>query len=309
LDEVITYSLIDPEDEARLHPDPEAALELPGAPVVLRNSLAPERSQMRRTLLPSLLRTAWDNLRFLERVAIFEVGSVYYKLREPDLAEADPGVAEPRRLAVLMTGPRRARWWEDVDRAPLDYFDLKGVAEGLLEALALADKVAWARGKHPAFHPGRCARVAFGEDELGVVGELHPLVREAFDLPEQPVLLLDWDLDLLMEAARAADAAKEVGRISNYPMVHEDLALVVDEAVPALDVQRAILAAGAPLVIEAVLFDVYRGAQVAQGRKSLAFALTYQSPGQQLSEKDVTKLRQRILKRLRKDLDATLRGA
>ena len=140
---------------------------------------------MRRTLLSSALRTAWANLRFVERVAIFEVGHVYYKAGAPDIEVAATGVGEPRRLSVLLTGPRQARWHKDVDREMVDYFDLKGIIDALLESLGLADKVQWAKGAHPSFHPGRCAQVTLGERELGGMGELHPLVRDAFDMPEQ----------------------------------------------------------------------------------------------------------------------------
>ncbi len=317
LDEVIIYSLIDPEDELRLTPGtfaeaPDRGIDLPGEPVVLRNALAPERSQMRRTLLPGLLRTAWDNLRFLDRVTIFELGHVYYKVGEPDLEAAETGIAEPRRLGILLTGPRQSRWWEPTDREPMDYFDLKGIVEALLSRLDLeplgSAGVQWTRGKHPSFHPGRCAKVRLDDKDLGYIGELHPLVGETFDLPEQPIVLMEWDLDVLLEAARAAEAEKKLGWVSTYPQVHEDLALVVDESVPALEVQRALLEIGAPLVTRVLLFDTYRGPQVGQGRKSLAFALTYQAPDRPLRDRDVEKLRKRLIKRIEQQVGATLRG-
>ncbi|MBN1487787.1 MAG: phenylalanine--tRNA ligase subunit beta [Anaerolineae bacterium] len=309
LDEIITYSLVGPEDEVLLHPVAGQSLELPGTPVVLRNSIAPERSQMRRSLLPGMLRTAWSNLRFMDYIAVFEVGSIYYKVGEPNLEAGDTGVAEPRQLSVLLTGPRQGRWWQETDREYVDYFDLKGIVEALLARLALVDQVAWSKGAHPAFHPGRCAKVALGDKTLGYMGELHPLVREAFDLPEQPVVVLELDLAILMEAAEAADAEKKVGTMATYAPVYEDLAFVVDEAVPALDLQRAIVKAGYPLVADALLFDVYRGPQVGEGRKSLAFALTYQAPDRSLDEKDVGKLRNRIIKQLERGLKAQLRTA
>ncbi len=311
LDEVITYSLIDPEDEGRLHPDPEMGLILPGEPVMLQNYLSPDRSQMRRTLLPGALRTAWSNLRFLRRIAIFEIGRIHYKAGKPNAEEGETGVADPRHLSVLLTGPRRYPWWGDEGEGPemLDYFDLKGYVEALLEKLALDEEAEWARGKHPAFHPGRCATVSLGGRELGTLGELHPLVREAFDLPEQPVNVLEWDLEALMEAALGAEEEKAIGQISPYAPVHEDLALVVDENVPALDVKRAIVEGGYPLVRSVRLFDVYRGEQLTEGKKSLAFALTYQAPNRSLKERDVKKLRQRILRRLDEEVGADLRGA
>ncbi len=309
LDEVITYSLVDPKEEGRLTPAGGQPVELPGTLITLRNYLSPERSQMRRTLLPALLRTAWANLRFLERVAVFEIGRIYYGVGAPDPEKAETGVAEPRHLGILMTGPRRERWWSATDREMVDYFDLKGVVDALLAHLSLADKVRWVRGEHPSFHPGRCAEVRMGETVLGVSGELHPWVAKTFDLPEQPVLVLEWDLDALLRAVDAAEIGKKVAFVSPYAPIHEDLALVVDEKVPAVDVQRAILQAGYPLVTQALLFDIYRGPQVGEGRKSLAFALSYQAPDRSLSDQDAEKLRKRLVKYLESSLHATLRKA
>jgi len=308
LDEIISYSLIDPADEPRLA-SPGTALTFAGEAIPLRNSLSPERSQMRRSLLPGLLRTARNNLRFLERVALFEVGRVHYRLATPNPAAGETGVAEPRRVAMVLAGPRQGRWFEATDRSALDYFDLKGIVEAFLERLALLDKAQWERGAHPSFHPGRCARVTVEGREIGYLGELHPLVCEAFDLPVQPVVALEWDLEALLDAARAAEGGKHVGMISAYPPVHEDLALIVDAGTPALDVQRAILQAGLPLVTRALLFDIYQGPQVGEGKKSLAFALTYQSPGKALDESDVEKLRMRIIKVVEKQLGAKIRRA
>ncbi len=308
LDEVITYSLVDPQDEGRLTPPAAAPLTLPGQPVLLQNPLAPERAQMRRTLLPGLLRTAWANLRYLERVAIFELGRIYYAAGQPSVPEARTGVAEPRYLGALLTGPRQARWWQPQDRSALDYFDLKGIVESLLQSLGLLAETQWQRGDHPSFHSGRCAEVRLHGKRLGFIGELHPLVREAFALPEQPIVLLEWDLDLLLAAAGAVEPERRLKFISNFPPVREDLALVVDEDVPALDVQRAILKAGYPLVVGALLFDVYRGPQVPPGKKSLAFALSYQAPDKMLSSKNINSLRRRILKQVQKRFGATLRA-
>ncbi len=307
LDEVITYSLVDPQDEARLAAAGQTP-ELPGTPVQLRNPLAPERSQMRRTLLPGLLRTAWANLRHTERIAIFEVGRIYYRTNAPRVEAGETGVAEPRRVALLLTGPRAGAWWQATDRTTLDYFDLKGIVDALLRMLNLEATARWTRSSHPALHPGRSADVFVGETRLGSLGEVHPLVRAAFDLPDQPVLVLEWDLEALLQVAREAEKGKKIGMISPYPPIHEDLALVVDEATPALDVQRAIVEGGYPLVTQALLFDIYRGEQVGAGKKSLAFALTYQAPDKVLDEKDVERLRKRILKAVEQRVGAKLRG-
>lgn len=307
LDEVITYSLVDPQDETRLATGGREPV-LPGMPLQLRNPLAPERSQMRRTLLPGLLRTAWSNLRYMERVTIFEIGRIYYREGAPQVERGRTGAAEPRHVALLLTGPRADAWWQASDRTTLDYFDLKGIVDAWLKAVNLDAPARWVRSQHPALHPGRSAEVWVGETRLGDLGELHPAVRAAFDLPEQPVLVLEWDLEALLKATGEAERTKKVGMLSPYPPIHEDLALVVDEATPALEVQRALVEGGYPLVTEAVLFDVYRGEQVGAGKKSLAFALTYQAPDKMLDEKDVERLRKRIIKAAEQRVGAKLRG-
>ncbi|MCX7680529.1 MAG: phenylalanine--tRNA ligase subunit beta, partial [Anaerolineae bacterium] len=296
LDEVITYSLVDIEDEGKLRPygpppDPADYLRL-------LNPLSADRAYLRRTLLPSLLRTARENLRFLERVAIFEIGAVYEPSEGKELPE------EPRRLAIVMTGPREPRsWLQGQDRAPLSFYDLKGVVEALLAGLGLEGT--FEPGEHSAMHPGRCARVSVGGRLIGTMGELHPLVREAFDLPDQPVCALEFDLEALLEGW---GAPRKMIPLSVHPPVYEDLALVVDERVPAEQVYTLIMQTGAPLVRSAVLFDVYRGEQIGEGRKSLAYRLTYQADDRTLTDEEVARLRAKIIRRLERELGATLRG-
>jgi phenylalanyl-tRNA synthetase beta chain len=137
------------------------------------------------------------------------------------------------------------------------------------------------------------------------MGELHPLVREAFDLPAQPICALEFDLDGLLSdwgVPRAMSA------ISAHPPVYEDLAILVDEDVPAVRVRDLIAQTGASLVRSVVLFDVYRGEQAGRGRKSLAYRLTYQADDRTLTDREVGSLRTRIVRRLERELGATLRG-
>jgi phenylalanyl-tRNA synthetase beta chain len=296
LDEVITYSLVDVEDEGKLRPQgppPEPARYLR-----VRNPLSVERAYLRQTLLPSLLHTTRENLRFLDRVAVFEIGAVYLPVEGQTL----PG--EPGRLGIVMTGPREDRsWLTGQDRAPVDFHDLKGVVETLLAGLGLEGT--FEPGGHPAFHPGRCAQVSVGDSVVGVTGELHPVVREAFGLPTQPVCALEFDLDRLLAAW---GAPRSMVPISVHPPVYEDLAVVVDEDVPAVRVRDLIAQTGAPLVRSAVLFDVYRGEQAGAGRKSLAYRLTYQADDRTLTDREISRLRAKIVRRLERETGATLRG-
>jgi phenylalanyl-tRNA synthetase beta chain len=296
LDEVITYSLVSFEDEGRLHPgasrpDPDSYLQL-------RNPLSSEQDTLRQTLLPSLLNTTRQNLRFIDRVAIFEIGRIYVPVEGQTLPD------EPRRLGIVMTGPREERSWLDhQDRTQMDFFDLKGVVEALLTRLKVDGT--FKPGQHDAFHPGRCARVSVGGEEVGVMGELHPLVRAAFELPEQPVCASEFDLDALLEPW---GAPQEMIPLSAHPPVYEDLAVVVDEEIPAVHVRDLIRQAGMPLLRSITLFDVYRGAQVGSGKKSLAYRLTYQAEDRTLTDEEVAQLRDRIVSQLEEELGATLRS-
>ncbi len=296
LDEVITYSLVDAEEERPFHP--------PAAPfdaeryLRLRNPLSSDRSALRQTLLPSLLHVARKNLRFLDRVAVFEIAAVYLPVEGQTLPE------EPRRLGIVMTGPREERSWiAGQDRSPMGFYELKGVVETLLARLGVEGT--FVPHQHPAFHPGRCARLHIGEQTPGVMGELHPQVREAFGLPSQPVCALEFDLEELLAAG---DRARKMKPISTHPPVYEDLAVVVDEALPAASVYRVIMQAGGALLRSAELFDVYRGEQIGAGRKSLAYRLTYQADDRTLTDQDASKLRARIVRTLERELGAALRG-
>ena len=306
LDEVITYSLVDVEDEGKLESSRATAegrrssrATAEGRPYLrLRNPLSAERAYLRQTLLPSLLDTARENLRFLDRVIIFEVGAAYRPVEGQTLPD------EPLLLSIVMTGPREARsWLAGQDRTPLGFYDLKGVVETLLAGLGLEGT--FEPGEFPAFHPGRCAQVSAGGEVVGVMGELHPLVREAFDLPAQPVCALEFDLDKLLATW---GVPRKVASISVHPPVYEDLAVVVDEDAPAVRVRDLIAQTGKSLVRSVVLFDVYRGEQVGTGKKSLAYRLTYQADDRTLTDKEVAKLRGKIVRRLERELGATLRS-
>ncbi len=296
LDEVITYSLIDLEDEAKL--DPGGAPPDPDDYLHVQNPLSSEMDTLRQTLLPSLLRTTRQNLRFLDRVSIFEISQVFLPQEGQTLPD------EPRRLGVVMTGPREERsWLEGQDRTAVDFYDLKGVVETLLDRLGLEG--AFERAKQPTFHPGRCAEVRVDGEAVGMMGELHPLVREAFDLPEQPVCALEFDLDALLASW---GRAPEMTPISAHPPVYEDLAVVVDEDVPAVRVRDRIAEAGAPLVSSVALFDVYRGEQVGARKKSLAYRLTYQAEDRTLTDEEVADVRAAIVRRVEEELGAKLRS-
>ncbi|MBW2306527.1 MAG: phenylalanine--tRNA ligase subunit beta [Deltaproteobacteria bacterium] len=297
LDEVITYSLINIQDECRLIPGNPAPD--PRQYVAVRNPLSAERVHLRRTLLPGLIHTARENLRFTERVAIFEIGSVYW----PRHGERLPD--EPFHLGLLMVGPRDVRTWLPSQHGhTMDFFDMKGLVETIVDRIGMAGAV-WEKSTHPALHPGRAAQVSNDQGVGGHLGELSPAVSNAFDLPDRTVVVAEFNLELLL---RHWGHAKPMARFSNQPPIFEDLAVVVDAAVPAARVVQGIREAGGELLQKIELFDMYRGPQLEKGRKSLAFALTYQSMDRTLKDEEAAQIRQRILRHLEKELGAVLRG-
>lgn len=295
LDEVITYSLTSPEEEAKLKLQVETN---EGTQISLLNPLSQERSHLRQTLIVGLLQTARDNLRMLPRIQVFEVGSIFLP-REGELLPE-----EPRRLALLLTGARLAASWHHTNPGNFDFFDLKGRLEILLNGLHLNQPIRWEQSQTLPYHPGRCARLMLGSQELGTLGELHPQIRQEFGLPAQSVCVAELNLDLLLEHWQQAHQMNE---ISGFTPIYEDLALVVDQETPASHIQEEMLQVGQPLLQHAVLFDVYTGEQVPANKKSLAYALTFQAVDRTLQDKDVEKVRQKIIRRLEQTCGAQLR--
>ncbi|MFI5400193.1 MAG: phenylalanine--tRNA ligase subunit beta [SAR324 cluster bacterium] len=302
LDEIITYSIISLADEAKLHPD--RAVVDPARYLSVRNPLDAERAHLRRNLLTGALNTARANLRFGARVATFETGCVFYPRPGQTLPD------EPRRLCAVLTGPRQPATWNAGGAGSaeppvsFDFFDIKGVAEALLAGMAI-DKVEWRPGEDPAYHPGRRAEVRTDGRLLGVLGELHPRVAAAFDLPDRAVCALEFDLDALLALWRDN---RQMQPVSAHPPIYEDLAFVVDGGLQAETVRALIEQTGRPLLRDVRLFDLYRDDKLGAGKKSLAYALTYQADDRTLTDAEVAKVREKIVRRAAEELGAVLRA-
>jgi phenylalanyl-tRNA synthetase beta chain len=174
---------------------------------------------------------------------------------------------EPLRLVIALSGPRSLPAWQRSD-------------------------------------PGKCARILIGERQVGVLGELHPKVRERYDLPERPVVTAELDLEVILESISEGHAVEPVPA---FPPVLEDLAVVVEEEVHADEVEALLRRAGGHLLIDVKLFDLYRGEQIPEGKKSLAYSMVYQAPDRTLTDEEVAKVRARVIKKLESDLGAKLR--
>jgi phenylalanyl-tRNA synthetase beta chain len=296
LQEVITHRLTSTDrDSRRLSPE-TPPVDMPY--YTLANPISPERSVLRQSLLASVLEIVERNARIRERITIFEISPVFLRSEEGELPN------EVKQLVIAITGPRAPNNWGGADTAPMDFYDLKGIVESMLESLYIMG-TAFQPAMHPSFHPGKCARVMVGENPIGIMGELHPQVAEQYELPETPLLGANFDLDALIANV---PALFRVDPIPNQPPILEDIALILDETIPADRVESIIRQSGGQRVTDVHLFDVYRGKQIGPGKKSLAYSLTYQDPERTLTDEDAAKLRNKIVRRLEQELGAKLRG-
>ena len=288
--EAVNYSFCDPNcfDKIRLKADDPLRNTLQ-----LRNPLSPEMSVLRTTLTPGVLENAQHNRNHqIDTIALFEIGSVFLH---------DGEEKEPERVAGVLAGQVGEGVYSDPHRPP-DFFDIKGLVEGMLEVCGVVD---WTLQKTdvPTFHPGRNAEVLLGDKRIGVFGEVHPVVLENYDLPYK-AYLFEFDLEGLAEATTFA---KRFEPISIYPKVARDLAIVVDKTVLSDMPTELIYTTGGDAVDSVRLFDVYEGEQVPEGKKSLAYTITYHSATETLTDKAVNALHDEVVKRLNQELGAELR--
>lgn len=288
LQEVVSYRLTSPERESRLVQY--------GEYVELANFISPERRVMRRSLLAAVLEAAEKNAR-AGSIALFELGPIF-EPKKNDLPD------EPGRLALVMTGARLATAWDVKDSPNYDFYDMKGRLELLLSGLRHKD-VSFAPADSVSYlHPGKAAEVKVSGQTVGVFGELHPLIREKYEVGDAPLIVAEFDLDKL----RGLSPAYGIAPVSEFPPVYEDIAVIVDESVPAARLEALIRQTGGRTVTDVRLFDVYRGEQIGAGKKSLAYSLSYQASDRTLTDPEVAQIRQRIVKRLEEVLGAKLRG-
>lgn len=295
LQEAITYRLtsIDQETQAYLpgqSPDTENYVRL-------RNPIAPERSVMRQSLLGSVLEVLEKNARIRERLAFFEIAPVFIQTADNSLPD------EPRKLVIGMSGKRDIPTWNQKDTGNLDFYDLKGVLESLLDQLHL-QAVTYQPGENASMHPGKTAHILVGQTLIGVLGELHPRVKQNYDFLSPAVYVAEIDLEALLPLIPLRFESQPV---SVFPPVLEDIAMIVAEEVPADQVEALIRQTGGKLLTDVRLFDVYRGDRIGAGKKSLAYSMTYQAQDHTIEAKESTSLRNKIVHRLERELGAVLR--
>ncbi|MBM3269674.1 MAG: phenylalanine--tRNA ligase subunit beta [Candidatus Sericytochromatia bacterium] len=260
--------------------------------VSLTNPLS-DMGILRLSLLPSLLEVARINFnQGAERIALFEVGRTYRREWGSN--------TESLQVAALAVGDLARGLWK---RAPevlqADFGWSLGVAESVLGALGLGDLAPVSDAEQPGFHPGRCARFEFEGRILAVFGEIHPLVAERFDLPGSIRTAAVVFYPEIVEAACQARPRRVYKPIPRFPAITRDVALLLDDGMPAGDLVRVAREAGGPLLEEARLFDRYQGPQVPAGKVSLALALRYRSGDRTLTDAEVEAVHQTVVARLR----------
>ncbi len=292
--EIVTYSFVSPGDLARLHPDDQHPLRRAAA---IMNPLTEAQSVMRTSLIPGLLNTLAYNLnRQVTDLALFEIGTAFYPNQLP-MTELP---REEQRLVLGVVGSEHSPAWQQRPQE-MDFFYLKG----LLEALAVRCGFEFGLSAHsdPSFHPFRAAELRVGDQIVGAMGELHPELTDRFDISKR-VIMADLNLSSLLSHVKLSKLYEGLPR---YPSVTRDMALMVPEELSSDQVLGLIRESGGDLLENVRLFDLYRGSQVREGHKSLAFSLTYRASDRTLTDQEVSQQHQRILTQVNDRLGASLR--
>ncbi len=302
LQETISYSLTTTENHDRVMRAPLGSGEHKVPWIKLLNPLSTKRQVMRRDMLVSALENLVYNYRYTQRYPVFEIGRVY-------LPETGDGVRpdEDPRLCILLTGPRRLSSLhpDPAGAENFDFFDLKGMIETLLQRLGFSDKdVEFIHERNPAY-TATSARMNLQGSSLGIIGEVDPQVLLNFELPTgMQVYAAQMHIKPLI---RPSWQVQPIAAISNYPPVVEDLAFVVSDEIPSTQLLDAIRKGGGNLVTKVELFDIYRGQQLPEGHKSLAYKVTYEGIDAPLKDSQVVSARNRIIRRVGEAVGGTLR--
>ncbi len=283
--EAITYSFVDPSLQRQL---------FPGTPALaLANPISAELSEMRVSLWPGLLEACRQNLRRQQaRVRLFEIGKQF--------ALHDGTLSEVEVVAGVATGARWPEQWGSA-AAAVDYYDVKADLENVLAIAGDFESLRFEAATLPCLRPGRAAQIHRGRFAIGWLGELHPQLVRALGLPVAPLLFM-----LELESAFACNIL-QFKKISKYPSVRRDLAIVIDESVPLAVLQEHVNVSAAGLLSELRIFDIYRGSNIDLGRKSVALGLILQDSSRTLTDVEADAVVAKVVARLRDVLSAAIR--
>jgi phenylalanyl-tRNA synthetase beta chain len=282
--EVMNFSFIGVKEIAKLELD-EGDLRLD--PMAIRNPLGEDTAVMRPTLVSSMLKTLSYNMNHATEAAnLYEMAAVFNH-HNP----TEEGL--PTETQTLCLGS----YGEDAD-----FFTVRTAAEALLRACGIQCEVE--AGGEKYHHPGRCAKLIRGRDVFAVIGEVHPAVMENFDMPRRAVIA-EINLQQLLEMGKPMGEMKPLPR---FPAMTRDLALVMEDSVNVGPLMSAMKKAAGNLLETIEMFDVYRGAQVGEGKKSVAFSLTFRASDRTLTDEEITKAMDKVQKTCAEKFEAVIRG-
>ncbi len=291
--EVINYSFMNPAEFDRFKlPEDDFRRKV----VRLKNPLTEEQSVMRTTLAPSLIgNLAWNVSRGVRDVKMFEVSRVFIS--------AGPGLPEePLRVAALAAGSRTGSLWDGKDGG-CDFFDLKGAVLSLLDRFRVEGALFKPATDVPFLHPGKSAWLMIGGREAGYMGQVHPDVMAAYDVPLD-AYIFELELAAFIESG---GEARKYSQLPKYPSVDRDVAVIVSEDVSSYAVLKTIESLKIELVEDVRLFDYYAGKPIPEGMKSLAYTVTYRSAARTLTDVEVNEVHQQVMSALKDRLGAEIR--
>jgi phenylalanyl-tRNA synthetase beta chain len=290
--EAMNFSFVSEQEAARMGVDPACQPRL-------ANPLSVDWAVMRPTLLGGLLTSAAANQKVDEQdIRLFEISKTWNPASGPGKPES-----EGRELALVLAGPTPLAW--TAPARPRDFYDLKGIVEGVLEHWSPGEARLEPLADSPVYHPGRSARIHWRGEAIGELGELHPDLADGYDLRGRVYIAR---IDLLKAAAVKSPGVPKFQSIPRYPGSWRDLALVVDHAVTAGAIEEEVRKAAKPVLEDFTIFDVYEGEKIPASKKSLALRLRLRSAEKTLTEEDINAVMEKVIARLAKQFGATLRA-
>jgi phenylalanyl-tRNA synthetase beta chain len=283
LSQAISYSFVSPKVFDKILVPQNSALR---KVVAIKNPLGEDFSIMRTTSIPSMMEALARNYsRSNAEAALFEIGKIYIPNENPAKLPEEKNI-----ITIGMYGKA-------------DYYDLKGIVENVIDTLGITTAAFQRESGNETFHPGKTSVVYSKKDYIGILGEVHPDVNDNYGIDESCYVAV-LDLDVLV---KLSDMDKKYKPLPKYPAVTRDMAILVDDSILVQQIEDVIRRQGSSMVESIVLFDVYKGNQVPEGKKSVAYSLAYRLEHKTLTDVEVNKVHDKILRSLEHQLGAQLR--
>ena len=292
LSEIYTYSFTGPDVFDKINLPADSPLR---NAVVVSNPLGEDKSIMRTTTIPDMLSVMSRNYnRRIEAARFFELSHTYSR-NEPRVSLV-PDIDErglPKEIETLTLGMYGA----------VDFYNIKGVAEGLMRQLKIRNYSFEQDSTQPTFHPGRTAALLINGERAGVIGEIHPDVLERFEIETKAyVAVIEVEKLILASGEKIQYKA-----LPKYPAVMRDIAMIIKDGIPVKQIEEVIRKKSGTILEELKLFDVYKGKQVPEGMKSVAYSITFRAEDKTLTDEEVNAAMDKIIKGLKTELEAQLR--